>query len=108
LAPAAALGLLSPTDCLLVHIRVAQDGAFLLLLYTRGQHVPHMYEWRLTPSFNLGRATNFPLQLFTSALELPLSALRSDRDAAPFQFLFRQKDAGMLCSCSRVTWCICD
>ena len=67
--------------------RVAQNGAFLLLLYARGQHSPQMYEWKLSPSIAENGATSLQFERFKAPLELPLSALRSDAAAgAPFVF----------------------
>ncbi len=67
--------------------RVAQNGAFLLLLYARGQHSPQMYEWRLSPTIAESGATPLQFECFKAPLELPLSALRSD-DAAGSPFVF--------------------
>ena len=67
--------------------RVAQNGAFLLLLYARGQHSPQMYEWRLSPTVAESGATPLQFECFKAPLELPLSALRSDAAAgSPFVF----------------------
>lgn len=54
--------------------RVAQNGAFLLLLYTRGRRSPQMYEWRLSPA--AGEDPGSPalrFEQFDSPLELPVS-----------------------------------
>ena len=67
--------------------RVAQNGAFLLLLYARGQHSPQMYEWRLSPTVVENGASPLEFECFKAPLELPLSALRSDAAAgSPFLF----------------------
>lgn len=73
--------------CHSISERVAQNGAFLLLLYARGQHSPQMYEWRLSPTVAESGATPVQFENFKAPLEFPLSALRSDAAAAgPFVF----------------------
>jgi hypothetical protein len=78
--------------CSSISERVAQNGAFLLLLYVRGQRSPQMYEWRLSPEVADGDAAPVRFESFKSPMELPLSTLRSDAAAdAPFEFSLGRK-----------------
>ena len=78
--------------CASISERVSQNGAFLLLLYVRDKRSPQMYEWRLSPTVEDGDATPLEFELFTTPLELPLSALRTNAVAeAPFEFPLGRK-----------------